>query len=357
MMQVENEVGVLGDSRDRSPAANRAFDEQVPRELMTYLQQHRDTLIPEFRKVWEAAGSKISGTWQDVFGPDTKADEIFMAWNYGRYIQSVAAAGKAEYPIPMYVNTWLGGWSDPHPSPYPSGGPLPEVMDVWRAAGNSIDIYSPDIYTPSFAKWCDGYHRAGNPLFVPEAHGGAIGGAQVFYAIGQHEAIGFSPFGIDGFVDMERPSDVDTNNDLGKSYEVLSKLAPIILSHEGRGELAGFLLDQDHPRTTVELNGYRLDVRLDNAFESEARSAFGLVIATGPNEFLGAGTGFCASFSLKAAGATHLGIASVDEGTFSGGVWVPGRRLNGDEDEQGKGWRFIPKKIHIEKAVVYRPSL
>ena len=50
MMQVENEVGVLGDSRDRSPAANRAFDGQVPKELMTYLQQHRDTLIPEFRQ-------------------------------------------------------------------------------------------------------------------------------------------------------------------------------------------------------------------------------------------------------------------------------------------------------------------
>src|SRR5271157_6379442 len=32
MMQVENEVGVLGDSRDRSPAANQAFDGQVPKE-------------------------------------------------------------------------------------------------------------------------------------------------------------------------------------------------------------------------------------------------------------------------------------------------------------------------------------
>ena len=69
MMQVENEVGVLGDSRDRSPAANRSFDGQVPKELMTYLQAHRDVLIPEFRKVWEAAGAKPSGTWQQVFGP------------------------------------------------------------------------------------------------------------------------------------------------------------------------------------------------------------------------------------------------------------------------------------------------
>jgi hypothetical protein len=353
MMQVENEVGVLGDSRDRSPAANRAFKGPVPRELMTWLQQHRDTLIPEFRRVWEAAGSKPIGTWEEVFGSGPETDKIFMAWNYGRYIQDVAAAGKAEYPIPMYVNTWLAA---PHalPGQYPSGGPLPEVMDLWKAAGNAIDIYSPDIYAPNFAEWCDRYNRAGNPMFIPETRTGAAGGANVFYAVGQRETLGFSPFGIDSFLDKERPSEIDANNDLGKSYEVLTELAPIILQHEGRGEMAGFLLDQDHPQTTLELKGYRLDVRLDKAFEADARNGYGLVIATGSDEFLGAGTGFCVSFHLPAAGSTHVGIASVDEGTFSGGVWVPGRRLNGDEDEQGNCWRFIPKRIHLEKGVVYR---
>jgi hypothetical protein len=30
---------------------------------MDYLRQHKDTLIPELRKVWEAAGFKTSGTW------------------------------------------------------------------------------------------------------------------------------------------------------------------------------------------------------------------------------------------------------------------------------------------------------
>ena len=65
---------------------------------------------------------------------------------------------------------------------------------------------------------------------------------------------------------------LDANNDLGKSYEVLQNLAPIILQHEGRGEMAGFLLDKDHPQTTVELNGYRLEVRLDHVFETDAKS-------------------------------------------------------------------------------------
>ena len=50
MMQVENEVGVLRDSRDRSPAANRAFAGPVPAELMQYLGAHKDALIPEFAR-------------------------------------------------------------------------------------------------------------------------------------------------------------------------------------------------------------------------------------------------------------------------------------------------------------------
>jgi hypothetical protein len=32
----------------------------VPKELMAYLQQHKDSLIPELRKVWQAAGFKTS---------------------------------------------------------------------------------------------------------------------------------------------------------------------------------------------------------------------------------------------------------------------------------------------------------
>jgi hypothetical protein len=118
--------------------------------------------------------------------------------------------------------------------------------------------------------------------------------------------------------------------------------------------MAGFLLNKQHPQTTVEFGKYRLEVNLDQIFETEAGTAYGLIIALGPDEFLGAGSGFRVSFSLKAAGPAHVGLASVDEGTFSGGVWTPGRRLNGDENDQGRHWRFVSKRIHIEKAVVYQ---
>ena len=97
MMQVENEVGCPGGTRDHSPAANAAFDAPVPPQLLDYMVRNREGLIPEFRKQWESAGGKTSGSWQEVFGKEPVSNEIFMAWNYAVYVDQVAKAGKAEY--------------------------------------------------------------------------------------------------------------------------------------------------------------------------------------------------------------------------------------------------------------------
>jgi beta-galactosidase GanA len=192
MMQVENEVGVLGDSRDRSEAANKAFDGAVPEQLTAYLAAHREELYPELRALWETNGARASGTWTEVFGDGERADEVFMAWHYARFIHAVAASGKREYDIPMYVNTWLPGDGTP-PGDYPSGGSQPRVVDVWKAAGPGLDFYSPDLYLPNFEEWCKRYHRGGNPLYMPETRGGAAGAANVFYALGEEAGFGFSP--------------------------------------------------------------------------------------------------------------------------------------------------------------------
>ena len=84
MMQVENEVGVLGDARDHSAAADQAFAAAVPLQLTEYLKAHRETLDPELRALWQQQGEKTSGTWTQIFGDTARADEIFMAWNYAR---------------------------------------------------------------------------------------------------------------------------------------------------------------------------------------------------------------------------------------------------------------------------------
>src|ERR1017187_429282 len=179
MMQVENEVGVLRSEEHTSAAANAAFAGPVPSELMAYLQQHKNTLAPELREVWAAQGFKTSGTWEEVFGPgkpddfnmpiQTKSppmraeehetswrklhwpvDEIFMAWNYARYVNKVAEEGKMEYDIPMYVNAWLQQPNHAWPGTYPCGGPVPQVHDVWRAGAPDVDILAPDLSVPYF---------------------------------------------------------------------------------------------------------------------------------------------------------------------------------------------------------------
>ena len=142
MIQVENEVGMPGDTRDRSPLANRAYEGPVPKELMDYLQRHKETLIPEFRQVWEASGFRTSGTWEEVFGRSIATDDIFMAWNYARYVGRVVEAGKAEYPLPMFVNAALirsftiadAAKMKPEPGTparsFNAGGPMDDLMDV-----------------------------------------------------------------------------------------------------------------------------------------------------------------------------------------------------------------------------------
>jgi hypothetical protein len=116
----------------------------------------------------------------------------------------------------------------------------------------------------------------------------------------------------------------------------------------------GFTLDRDHHSVDFTMNGYTLHVSLDNSFGGPAESGFGLIMGDGKDAFLGAGKGFRVTFTPRSDNAPRVGLAAVDEGTFEDGKWVPGRRLNGDEDDQGVNWRFDPHQERIEKATLYR---
>jgi len=345
MIQVENEVGVLRDSRDRSDVANAAFNGPVPRALLDYLARNRKILVPEVRQRWETSGFRESGTWQQVFGPGPQTDEMFMAWNYARYIDHVAEAGKAEYGIPMYVNTWLAGQGTP--GTWPSGGPLPHVMDIWLAGAPHIDFLSPDIYAADFQGWCQKYTQRGNPLFIPEMNREGDGPRNVFFAIGQYSAVGTSPFAVDS-IDNPRESD------LARSYQILRQIAPLVLEQQGTGRMTGFLLDKEHNSLARDIGDYQLEISLDSIFGHGAEFGYGLIMKTGPNEFIGAGSGFRVAFRPKTPGPPLVGVGSVDEGIYRDGKWIPGRRLNGDEDDQGQRWRFSPQSVGVERCIVYR---
>ena len=363
MVQLENEVGVLGDSRDRSPAANEAFAGPAPAELLEYLRKHRDTLLPEFRKVWEAAGSRTSGTWEEVFGKGLAADEIFMAWNYARYINRVAEAGKAEYRLPMFVNAWIVQPEDKGPGDYPSGGPVDHVHDVWRAGAPLIDVLAPDIYLPNFPELVARYSRAANPAFIPESRAGAAGAANAFYAFGQHGAMGYSPFGIEEREDPEK-------GQIPKAYAVLARLAPLILEHQSKGLIAAVWLNKEQPAQKLQLGNYTLNIELRRTRRAPGllpEVGSGIFIAAGPDEYIAAGTDVQVTFSPNTPGPPIAGLATVEEGTYVSGRWVAGRVLNGDEvqlrydlaaaaaeNQSGSGLRFGADGPAIQRVRLYR---
>ena len=395
MMQVENEVGVLRDSRDRSAPANRAFAGPVPKELMDYLQQHQDSLSPELHEVWAAQGFKTSGTWEEVFGPglpesvempiQTKSppmsaeehetawrrlhwpvDEIFMAWHYARFVGKVVSEGKKEYDIPMFVNAWLQQPNHAWPGTYPSGGPVPQVHDVWRAGAPAIDALAPDLYLQYFDEVCARFTRNGNPLFIPETSANA---GNVLSAFGKFNAIGFSPFFI------ERGVGPDT--DLAAAYRVVSQLAPAIVAHQGKETMTAVRVNQGDAPLKVKLGGYTLDLsyvgsRVPIAPEPPAAGqprtppaqpatqvqptpqATAILIAAGPDEFyFGAvGGGVRIAFTPLTPGPSIAGLGDVQQGKFVEGGWRVVRQLGGDDTGQGEILTVRPN--NVLRVTVYR---
>ncbi len=54
MIQVENEIGMIPQARDYSAEAEKAFVQQVPAELLAYLQKNKESLTDEVRQAWRA---------------------------------------------------------------------------------------------------------------------------------------------------------------------------------------------------------------------------------------------------------------------------------------------------------------
>lgn len=351
MIQVQNEVGVIPDARDHSEIANKAYNGPVPQELMNYLVKNREIIAPELRNKWVATGFKTSGTWEEIFGTGLQTEDLFMAWYYAKYIGKVTEAGKAEYNLPMFTNAALIR-TNYAPGQYNSGGPLPHSADIWRAGGPQLDFLAPDIYF-GFKEWSDKYVRNGNPLFIPEMGGGALGAANVFYAIGHNNAIGVSPFGID--------RSYGANDPLGKSYEILSQLAPLILEHQTKGNVAGVVLESVTPSQKIQLGGYTLNIqgnRAQNQGQTQGANAVpdphGIFIASAPNEFYIAGSGLTITFSPLTDGPPIVGLATVEEGKFVDGKWKPGRLLAGDDTGQGNNVSLRSSSTGILRVTVYR---
>lgn len=349
MVQVENEIAMLSTAREHSKTADGYFNTKLPAALAAYLQKNKNKLVPEFKQKWEKQGAKQNESWVNTFGADVYTDEIFQAWYYAQYTNEVAKAGKKEYNIPMFVNAALPR-PGKLPGQYPSAGPLPHLMDIWQAGAPAIDILAPDFYNPDTKYWCDLYVRNDNRLFVPEIRFDKTCAAKVFYILGHYKAIGFSPFSIE--------EDNDAATSLGKSYAILKQLLPVVGQKKWQN-MDGFLFDKQDRKANSMMGQYQVSASHYNtmSWASEAKDSIwtttgGLVLQTAPDEFLVAGSGIVIVFENQDKKFV-TNIVAADEVSYVNGVEVKGRRMNGDEDHQGRHVRFPVGEWGIQKVKLY----
>ena len=338
LMQVENEIGYLGSSRDYSDFAEKAFKAPVP------------------DAVAEAFG--VSGSWEEAFKEE--ADEAFMAWYYGRAVEKIASSGQAAYGLPMYVNAWLQQHPD-RPGSYPSGGPIMKMIKMWKLAAPTLCMFAPDIYVPDFEKVIAEYSTDGNPLFIPETAKNVRSAASVFLAVCEYNAIGFNPFGIEDIcgdtgkmdaailaslnIDVSAFSDEGSDVYLPAAYDVLNQMMPLIIEARGTGRLRGFYHFGPDNGRVLSFSRYDTLISYGRALPGMP-PAGGAVLEVSPDEFYVFGTNFSADFLPKKGENKRIEYLRIEEGTFENGSFVRGRILNGDEFHIQLG--AMPGILHVK---------
>jgi beta-galactosidase GanA len=341
LVQVENEPGSWNTVRDYSPEAQKLFDEPVPVELL---------------KAMGTNAPAVDGNWSEVFGPN--ADEYFHAWSVARYIGQVAAAGKAEYPLPMYVNAALRDPLTPGPAgTYESGGATDNVLWIWKVAAPAIDVLAPDIYQNDSARYrkvLELYSRPDNALLVPETGSSPEQARMCFAALGRG-TIGWSPFGLD--------YTKYTNEPLGAPRVTEESLAPVALNYRilgpimrevarlnFEGKLQAVAEEKGEPVQTLDFGNWQAvvsyGVTRNGSPKGNAESIGRALIAkTGENEFLVTGA-FC-RVDFKPVPGGQRDFLRVEEGGYENGTWHPSYIWNGDETDWGLDFSSAPQVLRV----------
>ena len=379
MIQVENEIGMLEDARDHSPLAEEVYQKGVPQELISYLKKNQKTLHPWLKARFDAKGK----TWKEVFGNDIYTDEIFMAYYYAKYVGRLCETARKYTQMPLYVNAAMNSRGR-QPGQYPSAGPLAHLIDLWHYGAPKLLCLAPDIYDTGFKGWADQYALPNNRLFIPESRCCENSGARAMYAFGEHQALGFSPFAID----QASPKETES---VTKAYYLLRQLL-----HINSQKSWGLLFDQEDKERIIENDGMVITCRHYFTLPWDPRATDGSTWPEGGailqklanNEYILAGTGIVVTFAsayektheqqqvlgedgFVAAGTqdssvksqvsnfkgVRKGIASVDEVSIDEeGRMHYQRRLNGDQDHQGRHvriacgeWKILHVKLYDYK--------
>jgi len=362
MVQVENEPGTGGNLRDHSPVAQKLFEGPVPADVL---------------KAMNVQSGAPSPNWRDVFGSD--ADVCFHNWAVAKYIGQVAAAGKAVYPLPLYVNAApgthrcaaLGDSVKPGaPGSYQNAGPSGNVIPIWKAAAPALDMVSPDNYAPEAAgylKVLDLYHRDDNPLYIPETGGSP---RFFFFALG-HEAIGFSPFGIDftrikTIPDAARPKPElltpwaltgtrEFTAPFAPTYSLIAPMARDIARLNFEGKLQAVAEEPAKVTQTLHFGAWDATVSY-GVWARNGRPAGnpqpmgGALVAQLPdNRFLVAGF-YCRVDFRPVTPGKRRQFLRVEEGIYENGAFKLLRVLNGDQTDGGLDFSSEPLVLRVSVA-------
>ena len=363
-IQIQNESGILGSDRDYGTDGQAVFNSNVPAKLVTAMKKTGKGYVFE---TWQKAGGKTAGTWPELFG--WEAGEFMTAWGIATYIDNMAAAGKKNYDIPMYINVWLmgqGWWPIPGEA-YPSGGAVTKVLDIYKWFTPHVDMISPDAHvaeSKNYEAVCAAYAREDNPFFMPET--GSAGNAHawnMFRAIADYNSLGDFFFGVerilaqDGSVRPENQIVVD-------SVRCTAAVIPLLLKYQGTRKIHAVVQEDLSMSVLMDFEGYSGVVEFgdrrggyngkdwkhpsnDVPKAPSYNRGRGLIIQTGKNEFYLVGANYRLFLRPKSAVENlhpRLAIAdfapkmpgwnmiSIDEGHFDrNGEFVIDQSRNGDE--------------------------
>jgi beta-galactosidase GanA len=342
LVQVENISGAIGTVRDYSPAAEKQFREQVPGDLLKAL-------------------GKRPGTWSEVFGGD--ADETFQAYYQAHYVNAVTEAGKAEYPLPMYINVWLSYPPAELPErripipgiQYPSGGAVERMIGLWRAMAPAVDMIGPDIYTDDSQQYrhvLEAYHRPDNPAWIPETGSGNGYAKFFFYTLG-HGGIGFSPFGVDETGWTYAKGNYPVGH--AENYGLVSSMDRELAQLNFDGKLKTAVEEKGAVQQELDFGDWQATVSFGFP-QHDGRRAPGTEDAHGraqvaqlsANEFLVTGIDASVSFHLpgKLSGQ-QMQIMRAEEGHYENGTWKFRRFWNGDQTDRGLNFKHEGEVVRI----------
>lgn len=334
LMQPQNEVGMFQDI-DYNKVALDLYEKNVPKALMDYLKTNKNPLDSYISEAWSKSNFKTSGTWKEVFGDTPESKAIFTTWQYATYINFVAKSGREQYNLPMMVNAWIVQKPEDLPGVYPNGGPVSRVMDIWKAAAPDIDIQSPDIYLDNFKEIVAMYHREDNPLLIPESKA-EVGRA--YYAFGEHDAICFSPFGIEDAAD---------NFVFTQSYKLLNEVQHLIKKYQGTGKMRAVLKEGSETYKDIYLGDYKIKVM----YEKPNEPSFGVIIQSDSDEFIVIGMNMSIYFDSEVKNTIGY-IGQVFEGKYENEKWVTTRMMNGDETYHNSRLRVFGRTFETSEDLV-----